>query len=139
VSGAPVQGEDFRLQLAADGVTRVEAAGFEFETSTVAHDDARRPADLFAALFDAAEASERLVVRNFQPGDRIRPLGITGTRKVKDVFIDRKVPRAARAHYPVVTLADEIVWLPGLARGRVALVTPRTSSVMKVTARVLSS
>ena len=37
-----------------------------------------------------------------------------GERKVKDVFIDRKLPRERRRRFPVVTLDGQVAWLPGL-------------------------
>ncbi|MGH7948977.1 MAG: tRNA lysidine(34) synthetase TilS [Candidatus Binataceae bacterium] len=127
----------FSLRLAIDGVTQIEQAGFEFQTSLIAPNEAHNPADNFIALFDATRTADNLIARNFRPGDRIRPLGMAGTRKVKEVFIDRKLPGPRRATYPVVTLDDEIVWLPGFVRGRDALVTAQTSRVLKVTARAL--
>ncbi|MGH7864583.1 MAG: tRNA lysidine(34) synthetase TilS [Candidatus Binataceae bacterium] len=133
------RGEGFSVALAVDEVTEIERAGFAFASAMVARDDARYPADHLRALFDASSAAGRLVARNLRPGDRIRPLGIGGSRKLKDVFIDRKVPRLRRANYPVVTLGDEIVWVPGLARARTALVTTETRRVLEVTARALLS
>ena len=43
-----------------------------------------------------------LAVRNRRPGDRFRPLGAPGRRKVQDVFVDRKVPRNERDRVPIV-------------------------------------
>ena len=41
------------------------------------------------------------------------PYGLSGTRKLQDIFIDAKLPEAERDAYPVVVCGDEIVWLPG--------------------------
>ncbi len=55
-----------------------------------------------------------LAVRYRQPGDRLRPLGAPGTRKLQDWFVDRKVPRADRDRVPlVVDVCDRIVWVAG--------------------------
>jgi tRNA(Ile)-lysidine synthase len=57
-----------------------------------------------------------LFVRNRRPGDRFRPLGAPGRRKLQDVFVDRKVPRAERDRVPLIVDADDrIVWVAGLA------------------------
>ena len=55
-----------------------------------------------------------LVLRNFRPGDRLRTA--LGGRKLHDVLIDRKVPRAQRRHLPLVALAggSEVVWAWGI-------------------------
>ncbi|MDA8194379.1 MAG: tRNA lysidine(34) synthetase TilS [Thermaerobacter sp.] len=48
-------------------------------------------------------------VRAWRPGDRIRPLGLQGhTKKLQDVFVDRKVPRALRAGWPIVVGGPEV-------------------------------
>ena len=91
----------FSVAIAADGITVVEAAGFKFEASTIARRVTRRCRDSsfsLVAMFDAAKIADAgLVARNFMKGDRMHPLGMRGTRKVHDVFVDRKLPRASRA------------------------------------------
>jgi tRNA(Ile)-lysidine synthase len=55
-----------------------------------------------------------LAVRSRRPGDRFRPLGAPGTRKLQDFLVDRKVPRAERDTLPLVVDAqDRIVWVAG--------------------------
>jgi len=49
-----------------------------------------------------------------RPGDRFRPLGAPGARKLQDFFVDRKVPRGERDTVPlVVDASDRIVWVVG--------------------------
>jgi tRNA(Ile)-lysidine synthetase-like protein len=57
---------------------------------------------------------DRLVVRAPRPGDRIRPFGMNGTRKLSDIFIDKKIPQRERARVVVVEASGEIVWVPGV-------------------------
>ena len=47
-------------------------------------------------------------------GDRIQPLGMKGTKKLKDFLIDRKVPREMRDNIPVIRAGEDIIWLPSL-------------------------
>ncbi len=125
----------FSVAIAADGITIVGAAGFKFEASTIAVADASMPDSLSVAMFDAAKIADAgLVARNSLKGDRIHPIGMRGTRKVQDVFVDRKVPRARREHFPVVTIGDAIAWIPGLARAESALVTKATEAIVRVEA-----
>lgn len=82
----------------------------------------------FHALCDAEAVGDRLLVRSRLPGDRIRPLGSTGSRKVQDVMVDARVPRADRDRIPVVYNERHIVWIPGLMLDRrtaATAVTPR--------------
>jgi tRNA(Ile)-lysidine synthase len=54
-----------------------------------------------------------LFVRPRQPGERLRPLGLGGATTLKEVMIDRKIPAAARALWPIVVTAEHPLWLPG--------------------------
>jgi tRNA(Ile)-lysidine synthase len=55
-----------------------------------------------------------LAVRNRRPGDRFRPLGLGGRKKLQDYFVDRKVPRQHRDQVPlVVDETDRIIWVAG--------------------------
>jgi len=139
----------FSVAIAADGITVVEAAGFKFEASTNpaavgAAADASMPDSSFSsslvAMFDASKIADAgLVARNFMKGDRMHPMGMRGTRKVHDVFVDRKLPRARRDRFPVVTVGGEIAWLPGLARADCALVTRTTETVLRVEASEIAA
>jgi tRNA(Ile)-lysidine synthetase-like protein len=61
-------------------------------------------------------------VRAWRPGDRIRPLGGTGSRRVADLFAERRVARGERGAWPVIAAADAtIVWVPGICRSEAAL------------------
>jgi tRNA(Ile)-lysidine synthase len=57
-----------------------------------------------------------VVVRSWREGDRMRPVGLGGTKTLQDLFTDRKVPRALRRSLPVVEAGGEIVWVAGVAR-----------------------
>jgi tRNA(Ile)-lysidine synthase len=137
-SAAPLPPSPVELNL--DGIT--EVAGFTF----VAH--RLRPADVrlgwkgegsdarpLEALFDADLLGGRLVVRGFCIGDRVRPLGMSGSRKVQDVFVDRKLPRKRRATWPIVSMRSEVLWIPGMVRSRLALVTEGTSKLLQLLAK----
>lgn len=55
------------------------------------------------------------VVRSWRAGDRMRPLGLGGSKSLQDLFTDRKVPRGLRRTLPVVEAGGEIVWVAGVA------------------------
>jgi tRNA(Ile)-lysidine synthase len=62
----------------------------------------------------AASVELPLAVRSRRPGDRFRPLGAPGGRKLQDFLVDRKVPREKRDTVPlVVDGRDRIVWVVG--------------------------
>lgn len=125
----------FEVPLALEGVTVVEAARTVFESSLIPCAQARMPHGLYEAVFDAREVRDGLSVRNFNPGDRIAPLGVAGTRKVKAVFIDSKMPMEQRRRFPVVLLDGQVAWLPGLVRSNLALLTATTTEVVQLSAK----
>lgn len=60
-----------------------------------------------------------LHVRTRKSGDRMKVKGLNGSKKVKDIFIDSKVPVMQRDLWPVVVdSTDKIVWLPGLKKSK---------------------
>lgn len=58
-------------------------------------------------------AGREVIVRTSQPGDRMKPYGMGGSKKLQDIFTDLKIPKAQRADWPVVECAGEIIWVPG--------------------------
>lgn len=71
-----------------------------------------------AGLSLPVEPGGQLTVRSRRPGDRLRPLGAPGSRRLKEVLIDRRVPREARDRLPLLCIGDaggEIAWVPGVA------------------------
>ncbi len=83
----------------------------------------------YHAFCDAAIIARHLFVRSWLPGDRMAPLGMSGHRKLQDVFIDRKVPEAQRHRIPIIDDGIAIVWVPGIAIGRTGRVTEQTTRV----------
>jgi tRNA(Ile)-lysidine synthase len=68
-----------------------------------------------AVTFDADALAWPLALRTRRPGDRMRPRGGRGSRKLADLLIDAKVARAGRDALPVLTSADGVVlFVPGL-------------------------
>lgn len=122
----------FAIALALPGITVIERAGVQFAAEVIPVEDAILPCAESEALFDYDRIEGELKVRNFSPGDRIMPIGLGGSRKVKRMFIDRKVPRVRRAIFPMVVTGSDIAWLPGIARGSVALVTRDTRQVLRL-------
>ncbi|MCY4576638.1 MAG: tRNA lysidine(34) synthetase TilS [Chloroflexi bacterium] len=76
-----------------------------------------------------ADGQRRLCARARRPGDRIRMAG--GTRKVQDVFVDKKIPRMWRDRVPIVVDGDtgEIVWIVGVAGAAMVTVVGENSTV----------
>ncbi len=83
-----------------------------------------------------ADLVSGLSVRFRRPGDRVRPLGLVGHKKLQDFFVDRRVPRGERDRVPlVVDRDDRIVWVAGYAISEDFRVSGRTRAVVTLTLR----
>lgn len=75
---------------------------------------------VYQAALDAGKLAGVLEIRSRQPGDVLQLAGMQGHKKLKDFFIDRKVPQPQRDRIPLVVADGEIIWIPGLfVSGRV--------------------
>ena len=83
-------------------------------------------------VIDAREVRGALVVRPAEPGERFRPLGAPGARKLQDFFVDEKVPRARRARTPVVADAAGIIYVAALRIADRVKVTGKTLSYLRL-------
>ncbi|MBL7114592.1 MAG: tRNA lysidine(34) synthetase TilS [Kiritimatiellae bacterium] len=66
-----------------------------------------------ASISKKAVAGHQLSIRAWRPGDRMRPLGMKGSRKLQDIFVDAKVPPSKRNRIPLLVCGGEIIWVPG--------------------------
>jgi tRNA(Ile)-lysidine synthase len=79
-----------------------------------------------------------LAVRNRRPGDRFRPVGLDGQKKLQDYFVDRKLARALRDTVPlVVDETDRIVWVAGFGIDEAFRVTDPAQAVLILTLKAL--
>jgi tRNA(Ile)-lysidine synthase len=112
----------------------VREAGVSIESEQLDYPLATRPASLWQAVFDSGELGGALTVRNFRRGDRFRPLGMAGHKKLKDLFIEKKVPLSLRGSLPVVCGCGQVLWIPGYGRSDLAKVGPRTRTILRLNA-----
>ena len=84
------------------------------------------------ALVDYGSLQFPLKMRNFRPGDRFHPLGVKGTQKLKEFFIDHKIPKVERPKVPLLVSGERIVWIVGYRIDERAKVTEKTEKVLVV-------
>lgn len=75
-----------------------------------------------------------LILRTWQEGDRVEPLGMAGSKKLQDVFTDSRVPASRRRSWPVVAIGGQVIWVPGLVRSRHLLVGDGDEAVLRLQA-----
>lgn len=105
-----------------DADVNVPEAGVRLRLSREEAFGAGQPESPWEAWFDESALRFPLIVRSRRPGDRFEPLGLNGSKKVQDMFVDAKVPRSQRDRIPLLADATgAILWIPGLRRSRHAL------------------
>jgi tRNA(Ile)-lysidine synthase len=136
ISRAPTATGDwsplFRRTLDIPGTVSIPEAGVVISARMDVAGEPPRGGGGARAVLERASVTPPLIVRNWRPGDRMRPLGAPGRRKLQDLFVDRKIPRGQRHRVPVVEdAAGRILWVAGVAvaeSGRVW--TPEASVVI---------
>lgn len=121
----------YEMMVQIPGTTPVPLAGVTLhaECSTLPEGGQWRREN-WEVWCDAAQVEGQLIVRNWRPGDRVQPLGMTGHRKLSDIFTDRKVPSALRRQIPVVCDAQGIIWVVGICLAHRVRCTPQTNEVL---------
>lgn len=126
-----LQPETYYFEVAAPGKFELPGCGMlkvEYVETPAAHPSPN------LALFRADEVQFPLIVRTRKAGDRMSLKGMPGTKKLKDIFIDKKISIRKRDTWPVVTdQKDNILWLPGLKKSAVEGVATTAKCYIQLT------
>ena len=82
--------------------------------------------------FDYDSLKMGINIRNRRDGDVFKPYKSNGTRKLKEYFIDNKIPRHKRDSIPLIAQDNEIVWIIGYKISDKFKVTENTKTVLKL-------
>jgi len=118
----------------APGILRIPEINGALEISKTRISDIP---DIYAAgqrtaFFDMSKVNFPLVVRNFRSGDRFVPLGMTGSQKLKEFFINSKISRQKRSRCPILLSRGRIVWVVGYRIDESVKLTSSTKDVLKI-------
>jgi tRNA(Ile)-lysidine synthase len=124
------------IEITIPGKTRLEGLAMELEAATAkGHPDPG--ADPDTAFLDYHQLAFPLRCRTFQPGDSFLPLGMESPKKLKNLFIDLKIPRAERVKIPLVISGDAICWVAGWRLDERFKIRPDTKKTLKLHLRRL--
>jgi len=116
--------------LSLPGSAELGSAGHVTAEPAAPHDVT---GDSHSVVIDTGEVFGELTIDSVREGDRMRPLGMAGSRKLSDMLTDAKVPRRLRGGVPVVRDGDEIVWLAGVQMSERYKVTADTERAFRLT------
>ena len=92
---------------------RTTLAGWLIEAETLPGERVEVGPDPYEAFLDYQAVGGQLTVRSRRRGDRFRPLGLGGEKKLQDCLVDAKVPRDERDGVPLVCASWGIAWVVG--------------------------
>jgi tRNA(Ile)-lysidine synthase len=95
-------------------------------------EDYKRSKTTEEEVFDLEKLELPLVVRTRRAGDRFWPLGAGGEKKLKDFFIDEKIPRPRRDDWPLVCDGRHPIWVVGLRVDERQKITPSTRRAVRL-------
>ncbi len=125
ISREQLDAQDQRLELGNGWI-------FSAETRPLTTDDWSNNTDNWSAWLDAGRLpADGLVIRPRGAGDGFAPLGMGGqTVRVQDFYTNVKLPRRARAHWPLVCAGQQIVWVAGYRIGQPFRITEKTRQIL---------
>ena len=105
----PPSVESYRYPLEIPGQVRLRQVGLEFETYLNQGSSGLPVLDRWEIHLSPQAVARGLEVRSWQTGDAYRPLGSLRPRKIKELFLRKRIGLSARAGWPVVTCGGKIV------------------------------
>lgn len=127
--------EEIKIDKSSVNKSNVDFNNFKIEFHIMQNDtsgdlDLKR-SDLIK-YFDFDKVNNHILVRNRKDGDKMIPLGMNGSKKVKDIFINMKIPKEDRNNVPILCFDDKIAWIIGLKVSEQFKVTRKSKNILKV-------
>lgn len=107
----------------------IQASEGEWSIKTVDKTEKMRDNKMMI-LLDADKLKNEVSVRCRQDGDYISPCGMAGTKKLKKVFIDLKIPKEKRDMISMLTMGSEVLFIPGIRKTKNYLPDESTKRVL---------
>lgn len=131
----------YELELPTEGVGSVSIPEIGLCVRLKLIDWPRAPRDTMNKGFavDARRLQKPLILRNWRPGDALRPPGRSRPRKLKEFFRSARVPARERPSWPVLTSAGELVWARGFPPAEEFSAGPATQKALVIEAESMES
>ena len=124
------------LPIKVPGTTEVPDLKVSIRTTLIealpSLDDITSEGGKEVVYLDLERVGMEVSLRTIKEGDRIRPRGMEGHKRVSRILIDEKVPRLMRKEVPVLYRDGEIIWLCGIRESGDFTATPESKRVLKV-------
>lgn len=128
-SKKPYEEIDYSYSIKVPSVLKINETGVEYRFEFVPKHIKKDNSVCIAFDYD----DENLIVRTRNDGDKFHPSGLNGTKKIKNFFIDNKIPVYDRAVYPLVEKNGKILAVIPLRVSEEARVTNKTNKILMIT------
>lgn len=121
----------FKEKIDENGITSIEQLASKIKSRVCSKEDVDIDFNnKLVKCFDYDNIKSVIYIRNRKNGDRFSPLGMKGSKKLKDFFIDEKIPKEERDKIPLILDGEEIIWVVGLRISENYKVSSSTENVL---------
>lgn len=125
--------KDYLYDISYPGVANLYSIGYYLNIDVISMEDyLKEKIDNNTRFFDLDRIKGNLTVRNRKPGDRFIPFGMKGSKKIKDYFIDEKVPKDKRDKIPLIVDKESILWVLGYRTDERYRITDNTNNILRI-------
>lgn len=111
----------------------ISFGGFKFEfTLLKSKVSVKLNQDDYVKYFDVDKVGRSINIRYRIDGDKFKPLGMKSYKKLKDIFINLKIPREDRIKIPLVCFNGEIGWIVGHKISEDFKIDDKTKAILKI-------
>ena len=128
-----VKKKDYLYEIPIEDTIYIEDLGLKISTELTTVDNIDfNSMNSFTKYFDFNKINGKLYIRNRKNGDRFFPYGMEGSKKIKDYFIDEKIPKDKRDEIPILIDNENIIWIVGYRISNLYKITECTEKVLKI-------
>ena len=132
-----INNEKKKIILSKDNINKstIQFCKFSIEFSIISNygnNDISSNKNNLIQYFDFDKINDNILIRNRNDGDKIIPLGMNGSKKIKDIFIDMKIPKEERDNIPILCFDEKIAWIIGIRTSENYKITNESKNILKV-------
>jgi tRNA(Ile)-lysidine synthase len=124
--------DEIHYEVTFPGSVHIVELGKTLRSEFVKNHDGVHTVDQNAVFMDYERIITPVIIRTVKPGDRIQPLGMKGTKKIKSYFIDEKVPLNVRKETLLLLDQESVIWIAGMRLSERVKISDKTRRVLKV-------
>jgi tRNA(Ile)-lysidine synthase len=129
-------GVKFDSPLKIPGETILSIPPYKFKTEIISREDLVAAGfnlrNKYTAFFDMDKLKGELRIRNRRAGDIFHPSGMKGSKKLKEFFIDEKIPQRERDDISLLVSENIILWVVGRRIAENGKVDEKTKRILRI-------